>query len=170
VLKPRVGAGSEGVVLVRTREELRGASRGVRVLQGYVKGRAASVSLLGDGRNARALSVNSQDLAPGLAYRGGTTPFEHPQAARAARLAEQVGCAIPGLRGFFGVDLVLTESDAVVIEVNPRLTTAYLGVRASLPGNLAGLALEACEGRLPRVPEAHRRVRFSSGGKVVSLR
>ena len=54
-----------------------------------------------------------------------------------------------GLRGYVGVDLVLTDADAVVIEVNPRLTTAYLGVRAALDENIAALALEACAGRLP---------------------
>ena len=62
--------------------------------------------------------------------------------------------ALPGLRGYIGVDVILTESEAVVIEVNPRLTTSYLGVRAALAwrrggANIAGLVIAACDGRAP---------------------
>jgi hypothetical protein len=66
------------------------------------------------------------------------------------------------------VDMVLTESEAVVIEVNPRLTTAYLGVRAVLEENVATLALAACAGALPSPPPAQRRVRFTAAGRIVS--
>jgi predicted ATP-grasp superfamily ATP-dependent carboligase len=55
-----------------------------------------------------------------------------------------------------------------VIELNPRLTTAYLGVRAALEANVAALALEACAGRLPATPRARRTVRFTSAGRVVA--
>ena len=64
--------------------------------------------------------------------------------------------------------MVLTESEAVVIEVNPRLTTAYLGVRAVLQENVAALALAACAGALPTPPTAQRRVRFTAAGRIVS--
>src|SRR5206468_3951895 len=56
----------------------------------------------------------------------------------------------------------------VVIEVNPRLTTAYLGVRAALDENVAALALAACAGALPTRPPARRRVRFTAAGRIVS--
>jgi hypothetical protein len=38
---------------------------------------------------------------------------------------------IPGLRGFVGVDLLLDEETGTVtvVEINPRLTTSYLGYR-----------------------------------------
>jgi predicted ATP-grasp superfamily ATP-dependent carboligase len=62
--------------------------------------------------------------------------------------------------------MVLTETEAWVIEVNPRLTTAYVGVRATLPVNVAGLALAACAGNLPRVAVAKSRVRFTASGRV----
>ncbi len=76
--------------------------------------------------------------------------------------------ALPGLRGFVGVDLVLTATDAIVIEVNPRLTTAYLGVRSALEENVADLALAACAGVLPAPISARRRVRFTAAGRIVS--
>jgi predicted ATP-grasp superfamily ATP-dependent carboligase len=146
--------------------------RGPLVLQGYVRGVPASVSLLADGVGAVALAANAQSVraARPFAYRGGATPLDHPLAGRAMETALRACRALPGLRGYVGVDLVLTESEAVVIEVNPRLTTSYLGLRAALEGNLAALALAACAGTLPAPPPLRRRVRFSAAGRVVAAR
>lgn len=176
VVKPARGAGCGGVSLARDARELgrgvamarRADGRGPLVIQRYVPGIAASVSLLADGRDAVALCVNAQWLraARPFAYRGGTTPFDHPLAGRAVQVALGACRALPGLRGYVGVDLVLTESEAVVIEVNPRLTTSYLGVRSALEGNVASLALAACAGALPATPPARRRVRFTAAGRI----
>ena len=114
------------------------------------------------------MAVNAQRVtaAAGFSYRGGSTPFDHPLAEAAAVAAARTCAAIPGLRGYVGVDLVLTDSDPVVIEVNPRLTMSYLGVRAVLDENVAALALEACHGRLPGRPVARRHARFTAAGRV----
>jgi tyramine---L-glutamate ligase len=177
VVKPTRGAGSQGLRLARDARELRGAvdfarrstDAGRILLQQYVRGAAVSVSLLATGRRAVALTLNAQAIvsSPAFSYRGGQTPFDHPLASRAIAAALDTCRALPGLRGFVGVDLVLTASDAVVIEVNPRLTTAYLGVRAALDENIAALALAACAGDLPLVPRAMRRIRFTASGRVV---
>jgi predicted ATP-grasp superfamily ATP-dependent carboligase len=177
VVKPARGAGSLGVGLAEQARDLRravalarqAAAGGAIVLQRYVEGTAASVSLLADGRRAVPLAVNRQAIGapPSFAYRGGATPFDHPLAPRAIAVALAACRALPGLCGFVGVDVILTGTDAVVIEVNPRLTTAYLGVRAAFAENVAALALAACAGRLPPAPHAQRRVRFSASGRVV---
>lgn len=180
VVKPARGAGCDGVCLARDARELaqaverarRGAGAGSLLLQRYVPGVAASVSLVTNGRRAVALTLNRQWLraASPFSYRGGTTPLDHPLAERACDAAVRACRALPGLRGYVGVDLVLTESDAIVIEVNPRLTTAYIGVRAALQENVAALALAACAGDLRQPPAARRRVRFTSSGRIVSSR
>jgi len=199
VVKPARGAGCRAVCLARDERELRHAvdlagratGQGPLLLQRYVPGVAASVSLLADGRRAVALAVNAQwvraSRAPAprrgrrvgescrsFSYRGGTTGLDHPLVGQAVEVALRTCQALPGLRGFVGVDLVLTESDAVVIEVNPRLTTAYLGVRSAIAGNaenvpnLAAMALAACAGALPAPPPVRRCVRFTAAGRIVS--
>ena len=191
VVKPARGAGCEGVSLARDARELRHAvamarqtdSRRPLVIQRYVRGVAASVSLLADGRRAVALTTNAQSMrsiagtslrrlarpsSRPFAYRGGTTPLDHPLAKRAGEEAVRACEGIPGLRGYVGVDLVLTKSEAVVIEVNPRLTTAYLGVRSALAENVAALAIAACAGNLPEPSPARRSVRFSASGRIAS--
>jgi hypothetical protein len=179
VVKPERGAGCQGVRLARNARELRGAldaahranGTGSLVMQRYVRGTAASVSLLADGRRAVPLTVNAQwvSASSGFCYRGGRTPFDHPLAAAAVDAALRTCAALPGLRGYVGVDLVLTDAEPFVIEVNPRLTTAYLGVRAVLEENVAGLALAACDGTLPAQLTARRCVRFTAAGQLTSM-
>ena len=179
VLKPARGAGSAGVSLVRSPRELPAAVVAARrvagaerlLVQRYVPGVAASVSLLTDGQRAIALTVNGQSLAsPAFVYRGGVTPLDHPLAARAAAVAQRACKAIPGLKGYVGVDAVLAEDETVVIEVNPRLTTAYLGLRVATDENVAGLALAACAGRLPGALRLRRQVRFTGAGRILRTR
>jgi len=185
VLKPGHGAGCMGVCLVRNARELREAvevtrsagERGTLLVQRFVQGTAASVSVLSDGRRSVALALNRQSVRAGrrFSYHGGCTPLEHPIAQRAIDVSLRACRALPGLRGYIGVDLVLTRSEAFVIEVNPRLTTAYLGVRAALgessrnDANIAAMAIAACAGNLPAAPPICRRVRFTSAGWVESV-
>ena len=183
IVKPARGAGCEGVRLARNGCELRAAIDAVGrratqnlLVQRYISGVAASVSLLSDGHRAVALAANGQAISAGsaLSYAGGRTPLDHPLAERAIDAAIRTCEAFPGLHGYVGVDLVLTSADAVVIEVNPRLTTAYLGVRSAInrrsgSGNIAEMAIDACAGKLPARPRIARHVRFTSAGRVVSV-
>jgi predicted ATP-grasp superfamily ATP-dependent carboligase len=179
VVKPARGAGCGGVGLARNARELRDAvdlarradGRGPLLVQRFVPGVAASVSLVADGRRAVVLAVNAQAVRPArpFVYRGGHTPLRHPLAVLAAETALRACRAVPGLRGWVGVDLVLTDSETVVIEINPRLTTAYLGVRRSLGVNVVELVLAACAGRLPVPPRSRRTVRFTTGGRVTAI-
>jgi predicted ATP-grasp superfamily ATP-dependent carboligase len=177
VAKPARGAGSHGLSVATTERAIpravatarRAAGGGMVVLQQFVPGTAASVSALADGRDAVALALNAQRLrsSPPFSYEGGETPLDHPLAPRAIEAALGACRAVRGLRGLVGVDLILTDRDAVVIEVNPRLTTAYLGVRAAIDENLAALALAACGGDLAPPPAIRRCVRFTASGQVV---
>jgi predicted ATP-grasp superfamily ATP-dependent carboligase len=185
VVKPGRGAGCGGVCLARNARELHHAVRMARrasrsgplLLQRYVRGVPASVSLLADGCRAVALAVNAQSVRASrpFSYRGGKTPLDHPLATQAVQAALRTCQALSGLRGYVGVDLVLTESEAVVIEVNPRLTTAYLGVRSAVKGNagaagnVAAMALAACAGALPTSPQLLRGIRFTASGRIVEL-
>ena len=66
--------------------------------------------------------------------------------------AEACGC-IEGLQGWVGVDLLLDSQQVpIVLEINPRLTTSFLGYRrlARFPlGRLAGFPEQSPEKFLP---------------------
>jgi predicted ATP-grasp superfamily ATP-dependent carboligase len=158
VLKPRDGVGCQGVFIARRDDELRQAfelaareaGRDTLLLQPHIKGVHASVSLITDGVSCLPLTLNLQEVRGRrrLGYYGGRVPLDHPLRPLAFRRAGEVVGAIPGLKGYVGIDMVLTDRDAVVIEVNPRVTTSYVGLRKVLRQNPVALIIEAARGNL----------------------
>jgi predicted ATP-grasp superfamily ATP-dependent carboligase len=104
-------------------------------------------------------------------YRGGTLPLPPDLGARAQRLAVQAVQAVPGLHGYVGVDLVLSGAadgrDDEVIEINPRLTTSYVGLRRLARFNLAEAMLRVAAGdSVPPLTWLPGPVRFSADGRI----
>ena len=104
-------------------------------------GRAISVALVASGNHQTFLPAVSQDLESGTCeYAGGTGPLDLDAQRRATALASRAISAMPPTaRGFVGLDLLLGDrpSEDCVIEINPRLTTSYVGLRQMIAGNLA---------------------------------
>jgi predicted ATP-grasp superfamily ATP-dependent carboligase len=108
-----------------------------------------SASFLVDGRGAAwLLGVGIQRIAirdGRFAYHGGSLPA--PSRAAEPQLRTALG-AIPGLRGFVGVDFVWDPEAqrATVLEINPRATTSCVGLTQLLPpGRLAEAWLRVFE-------------------------
>lgn len=160
VIKPMDGVGCKGVCMVANESELAAALNILRqathreemILQGFINGIPASVSLLAVDDQSFPLSLNRQTIAAGcpFIYQGGTVPFIHPSEERACSVAQAAVRLLPGLKGYVGVDLILADGDVWLIEINPRLTTSYLGLRRVLKLNLVQAIWQAClQGVLP---------------------
>lgn len=160
VVKPIDGIGSEGVCRVDSLADLPAILSIVRkvtahdriLLQAFADGIHASVSLLVSNGRSLPLSLNRQLVQGGtpLQYSGSQVPFAHPLGIQAQELACSAVKLIPGLKGYVGVDIVLTEDGIRLIEINPRLTTSYIGLRQVAQSNLAQAIWEACiECKLP---------------------
>jgi predicted ATP-grasp superfamily ATP-dependent carboligase len=104
-------------------------------------------------------------------YLGGSSPIEPALADRAQRLALAALACFPATRGYVGVDLILGQADDgsgdVVVEVNPRLTTSYVGLRRLLQTNLATAMLAAAAGRAVELRWARQRVEFTAEGQIL---
>lgn len=153
VVKPGRGAGGAGTRRVNAPADV-AAARAAAVsvepglaplVQRFEPGTAASVTLIAEESRIRPLALNRQIVrfTPDARYEGGVTPLRHPDATRALRTASDAVRACGGLRGLVGVDLVLGSDGPLVLEVNPRLTTSYLGLRRHLGPAAAGAALRA---------------------------
>lgn len=160
VMKPRFGAGSQATFLVRdfddvpacVQEACSEVSYRDFIVQQHIAGHAASVALLIGPDQTLALMPARQHLSEDgrFRYLGGSLPLPQQLAQRASRLALQSVRGIDGLQGYVGVDLVLGADrdggDDHAIEINPRLTTSYIGLRQLYRRNLAELMLGVIQG------------------------
>jgi len=155
VAKPDDGCGCEDTRLVA---DLRAAAAWIGtcerperfVVQPFVAGQVLSLSAIARGDRAWLLSVNRQSIdlrGDRFHFAGVLVNAVTDETGQCQRLAQRIVQAIPGLHGYFGLDLVRTEGGPIVLEVNPRLTTSYAGLRAALGINPAAVILERLQDR-----------------------
>ncbi len=153
VLKPLDGAGSQHTFLVMSRFDEPPPYPWPRRLERFAPGIAASVAFLCGPKHRVPLAACRQHLTDNgrFGYLGGSLLWETELAERATKLTDRALAALPPALGYVGVDLVIGQaedgSEDVVIEVNPRLTTSYVGLRAMTHDNLAAAILENAAGR-----------------------
>jgi uncharacterized protein len=176
VIKPRKGAGGVGCKLVKRAEDMKPGEDKSReeklqegmIIQDWLSGTPASVSVIGTGRDSRAIAVNEQLIGAPWAgadlfrYIGNITPLElspsasckgAPQAEMAgmAEMAEEIVSEL-GLIGSNGVDFLLTENGPVVVEVNPRFQGSLDVVEMSTGKNVFQAHVDAFRSILPERP------------------
>lgn len=172
ILKPYDGAGSQGVRRIENRESFPVVAEGTYRLEELVPGIPASVAVL--------CGPNSQIVLPGcrqnltadgsFSYLGGSVPLDDRYRFRAERLAAQALATLPDCRGYVGVDMVLGKSASsdTVIELNPRMTTSYVGLRRLARGNLAAALLDVAEDKTPDLCFDDGPVEFLADGTILS--
>jgi predicted ATP-grasp superfamily ATP-dependent carboligase len=172
VIKPVDGAGSREIHFLRGPDDRLPASSRTRYLEQYHAGAAASVALLCGPACRLPLAPCRQLLSRDgrFRYLGGRLPLPAPLGARAVELAERAVATLPDTVGYIGVDLILGEapdgSADTVIEVNPRLTTSYIGLRRATDANLAELMLLIAQGGRAEVPLPGETIDFAPDQSV----
>jgi predicted ATP-grasp superfamily ATP-dependent carboligase len=137
---------------------------------------AASVAMLCGPTERVALSPCQQRISNDgrLSYLGGELPLPVGLAQRASDLATRALASMPSAIGYVGIDLVLGREpdgrDDAVIEINPRLTTSYVGLRAAVRTNLADAMCRIAHGEMTPIDFSDRRLEFDSHGNVSFLR
>lgn len=159
VVKPDDGAGCRATRLFQdsaAAQAWAGARRDRKlVLQPFVAGRVGSLSLLCLHGSARLLGCNELRMAVHdnrFRFLGATVNGLAAMAQRLEPLGQAVAAALPGLWGYAGVDFILAADGPVVLDINPRLTVSYAGLRASTGDNPAGAVLALLQGALPHRP------------------
>jgi len=149
VIKPDDGAGCEDTYYFRRAEDVNSSGKWTNgsIIQPYIPGIPASLSVLCYDGSHTLLACNEQRIQVTnhrLVYSGvAVNALAHRQ-REFEELASRILEAVPGLRGYIGIDLVITDSGPVVMEINPRLTEAYVGLRQSLGFNPAARVVDVC--------------------------
>ena len=151
IVKPRDGAGCVDTLFfadhayVMTWLTQHSSSIDNMIVQPYIDGFNLSLNLLYSVDDVVVLSINQQDIereAQSLALKACQVNGVDPHifsAEQADKLARQIQQAITGLWGFVGIDLIVTDNAILVVDINPRLTTSYIGLHQSLATNPAEL-------------------------------
>ena len=157
VMKPEDGVGCTDISLLESRSELQAAADGADrehfIFQPYVQGVHASLSMLCWEGAGLVLSCNRQQIRE----EGGSLQWEGCTVGalkneKFTSFADQIARALPGLRGYVGVDAVVAKNEILLVEINPRLTTSYVGLGTALGTNPAQWIMQCfAERALPAV-------------------
>lgn len=183
VIKPRDGAGCDRTFLLRGGGGWHRAHRqyagdhSAAIAQPHCAGRPVSVAGLFHPSGVQLFPVVEQDVGCGGAfgnqyfYRGGGVParITPKQAAAVQELVRRTASTVPGLRGYVGFDVMLPRNhpdQPLVMEINPRLTTSYVGYRRICQDNLMAALLNNAAAPLVWTDRA---VTFTKSGEVEVL-
>lgn len=172
IVKPRFGCGAEDV------QRISGENPPPEIefprdqwhVEPWVPGLPASVSCLCHGDRQFLLPPFTQCFSetPPKVYLGGEVLRDRDLIRRAQTIARQAIRSLPTTRGYVGIDILLgdTAEQDVVLEVNPRMTTSWVGLSACLGNQLAEVLLNphavASSTLVPR--KVH--VLFSADGQI----
>lgn len=185
VVKPRYGAGSQDTFLIsdaagwrkfqiQCGEENIGTTAWIR--QPYVPGHALSIAaIVGDSawseeRWLELFPLAEQDFTKDgrFGYLGGRVPSSLPFQYLAAQRVRAITEKLPGLVGYVGWDFIVPRAnpeELLIVEINPRLTTSYLGYRELADQNLAEYFLPWHTPNEPLRWKSHT-VHFTAGGTI----
>lgn len=153
VAKPEDGAGCEGIEIFNTLNDLKqwisvDARYASYLAQPYQAGVAASFSMLCRNGKAWLLSCNEQHIErvgdhfklSGITVNGMLVYWQ-----RFETIARKIAKMLPDALGYLGVDVIIdteNEGKIYVLEINPRLTTSYVGLAQALDYNPAKLIMD----------------------------
>lgn len=178
VIKPADGVSCSGVMIINDLEELKKAASILEtnlpyfIIQDFIEGTTASVSLISNGKKAVPLSLNFQDIQfseEGINYNGGQVPLDHELADEAKAAAKKAAELIDGLKGYVGVDMILGE-EVNVVEINSRITTPYIALKDILDFNLGEAILSSFYGELPSKFNLNGKIGFNKENNKLKLK
>jgi predicted ATP-grasp superfamily ATP-dependent carboligase len=152
IRKRRDGVGGDGLLFIEPGTPTPPPAHDATRIEAFVTGLPVGVSLICDAGRARPVAVLEQVFDPATpgSYRGGRTVAAPAARHRAAWLARRAIAALEraadaAARGWVGVDMILGDREDGhadrVLEVNPRLTTAFVGLAAQSATSLVAAML-----------------------------
>ncbi|MEY4768132.1 MAG: hypothetical protein RL637_771 [Pseudomonadota bacterium] len=149
VIKAREGVGcQDNYVLTHLSEYTKIApliiNKNNYLIQPYIQGIPLSLSALFYRGQAQLICINQQELTIHdcqFHLKGCLVNLSiNPQPFDS--LLSKIAIAFPDLLGYIGIDLLQIEQQLIVVEINPRLTSSYIGIRQALGINIAKIVID----------------------------
>ncbi|MFX1394702.1 MAG: ATP-grasp domain-containing protein, partial [Promethearchaeota archaeon] len=154
IIKPEDGVGAENLFYFKNEQQIiefiKDQTKKLDIkrnyiLQEFIEGRDLSVSLIGTLSNPIILSINTQHLNikncnKESEYLGGTTPAENYEEIIIDLIKNLKKMDLSKFSSYYGIDFIRKANKSIYfIEINPRLTTSYIGIRNVIDYNPAEL-------------------------------
>ncbi len=155
ILKPDDGVGCDSVHLVQDRHTLDELNKHLTdhtLIQPFLSGQAASLSVLFSNGKALLLSTNKQNIQivnNRLKLTACTVNVYVERRLLLQSLVNDIAAALPSLWGYVGIDLIFHNNKALILEINPRLTTSFVGLQDAIGINTASMVINLLENPLP---------------------
>ncbi len=143
IIKPDDGVGGENCYFINNKnklpEKISEKKNNNFIIQPYIEGKHMSMSLLVFDNDVRLLACNEQyinmkDDSVNLTAIGVNECLVFKN--EMIELAKKIISKISGFAGYIGVDLIESDNELLVLDINPRFTTAYAGLSKSLGCNI----------------------------------
>ena len=171
MLKPVDGVGCMNSFLIKNQQEFEALTASIDkekyIIQPHIQGDKTSLSCLFKQGRGWLLCANRQHfrLINKRYHLTGITVNFTSELSGYMPLVNTLANAMPRLWGYVGIDLIETETEILVLEINPRLTTSFAGIHDALGINCANAVLDLLTGE-PRFQATHNRpVRVNVLGK-----
>lgn len=154
VIKERDGAGCENCFICTNEDDFERVLLSLHnphnyLIQPFINGLALSISALFKQGTGHVLCVNRQFISiredQRLKLDGCEVNFPIDPLPFQA-IVNQLAHVFPGLWGYVGIDLIKRGEQLMIVEINPRLTSSYVGIGEALGINVAELLLDLFKG------------------------
>ena len=139
VAKISDGLASENLLIFNDRNDLENNNYKLNknhVFQEYIEGKIIGINLLINNNGIMILSINEQIYKNSseheiFLYKINIGKFNY-MLSEIESFIKVIFKNLDGYFGFIGVDAIITDSNIFFLEINPRLTTSYIGLRKTL--------------------------------------
>ena len=133
------GLASENLLIFNDRNDLEKNNYKLNknhVFQEYIEGKIIGINLLINNNGIMILSINEQIYKNSseheiFLYKINIGKFNY-MLSEIESFIKIIFKNLDGYFGFIGVDAIITDSNIFFLEINPRLTTSYIGLRKTL--------------------------------------
>jgi len=151
LVKPFDGVGCADSYILTDRQDFEQmqSRQGQYVIQPHIQGKKTSLSCLFKRGSGWLVCVNLQQFdIIRQQYQLSKIIVNYPSELSVyQRLVDNIAYALPELWGYVGIDLIETPEQLLVLEINPRLTTSFVGIYAALGINIAENILQLLKGK-----------------------
>jgi predicted ATP-grasp superfamily ATP-dependent carboligase len=149
MVKPIDGVGCEDSYVLTTRLDFDQMTmrKGQYVIQPHLQGDKTSLSCLFKQGRGWLVCANLQhfEFINQQYHLTGIVVNHHPDFGLYQQLIDKIAQALPELWGYVGIDLIANDK-TWVLEINPRLTTSFVGIHEALGINIAEAVLQLLHG------------------------